>query len=483
MKIRRLMAGVCALSLALGLSACGTDSAGTTETEATTSETTTFTTKVQDESIKQEIADIAQDDEVNQVLTGDLENKTIKFFSTWDINPDGTGKDVPIDLQLFQERYGGSIEWISTTWDTRYSDMSTYVLGGEGIDFFPTNDMDNFPKGAVNGMYVPYDNYVDFSSELWAPVQTINDQFMWMGGHYLIVLSADAGVVCMYNKQTIEENGFDDPAELLEKGEWTWDTFKDMMMEFTNPEEGYYGIDGYWTEAALLLTTGVPAVELKNGKMVSNLSSPDLERVLNFQYELNTNHINLPKVEFDWAEQPARVGEGKTLFYPIGFYKLYMTKDQWSADLGEDVGFVPMPKDPEADNYYLPAGLNSYALLKGGKNPEGVIKYLECKLVTQTNEKAKELGTTMLKNDYGWTDDMVAMKDKIVEMTNEHPMVDFYNGGSDDMKAILDSGESGIRCSLANGREWSEVRLEIEETIDALIEDYNAQAEAAAAEQ
>ena len=468
------------MSLAFGLTACADGEGGGATTSETTSETTTFTTKAQDESMKQEVANLAQEDEIQNLLTGDLENKTIKFFSTWDINPDGSGKDVPIELQLFQERYGGNIEWISTTWDTRYSDMSTYVLGGEGVDFFPTNDMDNFPKGAVNGMYVPYDQYVDFSSELWAPTKAMNDQCQWMDNHYLIILGATEGTVVIYNKDTIEENGLEDPAQLLADGEWTWDTFKDMMADFCDPESGCYGLDGWWTEASILLTTGVPCVSLENGQMKSNIGNADLERVMNFQYELFSAGYNLPKAEYDWTEQPQRVGEGKTLFFPAGLWKIYSAKDQWGAIFGENAMFVPMPKDPEADKYYLPAGMDSYALLKGGQNHEGVIKYLECKLVAATNEKTKELGRQQLINDYGWSDEMIEMKDKVAEITNEAPVFDFYNGGDDDMKSILDSGEAGVRSALAQGIEWSETRAAIEETIDAMIEAYNEQGRTAA---
>ena len=43
-------------------------------------------------------------------LTGELENKTIKWLSTWDINSDATGKTTPVELAIFQERYGGKIE-------------------------------------------------------------------------------------------------------------------------------------------------------------------------------------------------------------------------------------------------------------------------------------------------------------------------------------------------------------------------------------
>ena len=39
----------------------------------------------------------------------ELENKTIKWFANWDINPDSTGKTKPIELVLFEEKYHGKI--------------------------------------------------------------------------------------------------------------------------------------------------------------------------------------------------------------------------------------------------------------------------------------------------------------------------------------------------------------------------------------
>lgn len=43
-----------------------------------------------------------------------LENGTLKWLSFWDINPTD-GKPVPVSLQLFQTKYGGTIEYIPTT--------------------------------------------------------------------------------------------------------------------------------------------------------------------------------------------------------------------------------------------------------------------------------------------------------------------------------------------------------------------------------
>ena len=61
-----------------------------------------------DSSVREEIHENAEN---NDLLTGELENKEIKWLSDWDINPDGTGKNVPTELRrgnrlLLCRKYG-----------------------------------------------------------------------------------------------------------------------------------------------------------------------------------------------------------------------------------------------------------------------------------------------------------------------------------------------------------------------------------------
>ena len=132
------------------------------------------------------IKNVAMQDEL---LEGELENKTIKWLATWDINPDDTGKNVPIDLAVFQERYGGEVRYYPVAYDERYEKLAQYINSGEEIDFFSGSDMDAFPKGAIKEMFVPVDDYIDFDSELWKDVKEVNDSFEWNDKHYLTAVN------------------------------------------------------------------------------------------------------------------------------------------------------------------------------------------------------------------------------------------------------------------------------------------------------
>ncbi len=425
-----------------------------------------------DSATAAEVAEIASQDER---LTGELSNKTVKWLANWDINPDGSGKNTPIELAIFQSRYGGKIEFTNSDWDNRFEDLANRITGGEGIDFFPASDLDVIPRGAIKEMFVPIDDYIDFNDPLFTDMKPVMDRFMWNGKHYVIANAVSGDNCCViYNRDTMEENGLDDPAKLFNEGKWDWKAFQNQLKQFCDPENGQFGIDGWWFEAGLSATCGVPYIDLKDGKLVNNLKDPAIERLQNWMYELgSSNAVAIGVGDFGWTAMPNYIGEGKTLYYPCGLWAVYCEKSQWVANFGENMMFVPMPKDPNASEYYIPCGLDGYVMVKGGQNPEGVAKFAACKRVTITNDRANELATQQLFDDYGWTQEMVDMKKKLDEMAQAHPFYDFFKSISTDITDILDSNETGIRATSKGQVQWSEVVGAVNSTIDAFLKQAN----------
>ena len=250
---------------------------------------------------------------------------------------------------------------------------------------------------------MPIDDYIDFEDPLFKDTKPISDLFMWNGKHYVIANNVTGdNCVVIYNRETVEENGLKDPAKLFAEGKWDWNTFTDELKQFADPENGQFGLDGWWFEAGLSATTGVPYIGMENGKLVSNLKDPAIERVQNWFYELGTsNCVAIGVGDFGWTTHKEYIGEGKELFYPCGVWALL--NDSWKKDFGENAMFVPMPKDPEAKDYYIPCGLDGYVMVKGGHTPEGVAKFAACKRMMITNQRADEIATELLYTDYGWT--------------------------------------------------------------------------------
>ena len=421
-----------------------------------------------DDSVRKQISENANS---TDLLTGELENKKGNWFATWDINPDKTGKNVPTELAVFQERYGGEIEWISVDYKDRYDKLATAINNGEGIDFFYAGDLDAFPRGVVKPMFQPVDDYIDFSSPLWDEMRDFNDSLMWNGKHYVVTVQF-TGDVCavIYNRKTVQEAGLDDPAELYYNDKWDWNTFEDMLDKFVDPANQRYGIDGWWFEYGLIGTIDVPVIQIKDGKLINNVGSPQMEKVQNFMYRLYThNLVAIGSEDYGWEDKPSYIAEGKTLFYPCGLYQFYCSPDIWKKNFGEDAFFVPMPKDPDSDSYHIPLGMDAYTIVNGAGNPEGVAKYLECKRFVLYDKETRAICDAQMTADYGWTDEMVKMKDSMYNLAVANPQVDVSKGVTDDCSELLDTS---LRLTT-RGTPWNETYDSISAVVQKYIDDVN----------
>lgn len=463
MNVKRIASAMTAMTLVFGISACSNEEGTNTAVTSATTLGTVNTAEFNDED--KEIINNVAEEKINRTL----ENKTIKWMANWDINPDNTGKSKSAALTMFEEQFGGTVKYYPTTFENRFSDLSTAVLGGEGIDFFPIGSLDGYVSGIVNGMFQPVDDYVDFNSELWSDVKIANDQLAVNGKHFSLITDVVAGEVVIYNRKTIEENGLDDPEELLANGEWTWDAYNKMLADFVDEDSGKSGIDGWWIEQPLYLTTGKGLISLDNGVLTSNIRSTEMERAMNYIYDIGRNSFLLDKSIYGYTTQEHFIGTGEELFYPCGLWCLWVAN--WDTVFGEDAMFVPMPKDPSSDEYYLPAGLEGFMLCKGAQNPEGVAIYCECNRAVIQDEAAQALSSSKIIEDYGWREDMVEMMNYINDMTRQHPVFELYAGVSADINDLL----STAKQAASNGTEWRTTVNTYADTVETLVNEINAQ--------
>lgn len=460
-KLKALLASLTMSVIAFSATACGKTGSDTSKNE-----------EYKMPPDREEKLNKVLESEKNYTLDGELENKTIKWMSDWDINPNKTDPIPHSDLYYFQKVYGGKIEYYHVDYEQRYEKLAEAISSGEGIDFFFAGNGDAIPKGAVREMFVPVDDYIDFESPLWKDVKPVNDSLMWNDKHYAAVVQTTGdSVAVVYNRKTMQEAGLEDPAVLYENDEWTWDTFQEMLEKYVDTSNQRYGIDGWWFELGLIGTTGVPPVSISDGKLVNNLADPAMERVQNWLYELNQKDlIAIGSDDYGWEAKPNYIGEGKLLFYPVGLYEFYSKPEVWQEKYGEDVFFVPMPRDPDADKYYVPAKMEAYSIVSGASNPEGVARYLDCKRYVLLNKEARTVADSMYTEDYGWTQEMVDMKESLQTLADENPVIDISRGVSADCGEILDNS---LR-NAARGNPWNETYDSISSVVQNYIDKVNS---------
>lgn len=470
-KMKKLLAGTLALSMAASFISCGPAKSDGKE-EATTKPGVDLS-----EEDKETISELK-----DQLPDIELENKELKWLAHYDINPtDGAVKSP--GLELFEQKYGGKIKWVQTTWNTRYDDLASQVMGKNSPDFFPASDMDTFPKGAIKGMFDPIDDVIDLESDLWKETKDSSDQFIFNGKHYVAVIDVSPNYVCVYNTTTIADNGLDDPAELFANDEWTWDKFKEMIDDFiSSGSEGSdrAGLDGYWYVKAISESCGKPMIGLEDGKLVNNMADPDIEKVQNFMYELQKQSgVVFDRSSNNWSTRgDGTTGEGlgtyQTLFIPVGLWGIECSvenaKPFGDVEAGE-IMFVPMPRDPDSDTYYISSRVEGFNLCKGAPNPDGFAAYMNCLMVAKNN--TQEISEKTLTEEYKWNQDMVDMKNKIHEMALANPVFDFQSGVSSEMDAIMETVSQATMVTGGGATTWTECRSANEKAVDFLIDEAN----------
>ncbi len=466
MNIKRIAAAVSAVGMVLALAGCDDEqgsSAPASNSGAPVQQQTSGSTATMKPEDAEKIAEI-------DIGAEKLKNGTVKFLSSWDLNP-AEGQPIAPALEMFQTQFGGRIEFIETPWDNRYDKLAALVQSDDSPDMFSAGDMDVFPKGAISGMFESLDKYVDFDSELWAPMKNVNEQFAFAGKHYVGAIDVESDCVMFYNKRTILDNGLEDPAKLLEEGNWNWDTLWTMMTAFCDRDSEKFATDGWWFEGAISLTTGYPYIGMSDGKIVHNLDNEMVERAQEYMLKMKKNDLPFPKNEYNWQIVPKNIAAGKTLFYPVGTYALY-PYNNIIQDFGDmsDVMFVPLPKCPYTDEYFLPARVSGFSLCKGAKNPEGVAAYLNCAMATRDSEAALEIGKRQAFDEYGWTQEQWDMFQLVADMTAEHPVIEMYNAVSTN---VADLVNNPMKEAYNSGASWTQTRESIRAAVQAELDEAN----------
>lgn len=469
-KQKRVLALISALVLMASVTGCSDSSSGSA------SETTASTApKELNEEDKAVIADIDIGEDEN------TEVGTVKWFSFYDINPADNKPKMPA-LELFETKFGGKIEYMETVWENRYNDMANLIIAGNAPDIYPAQEFDTFPTDAITGKCQAWDDYLDFNdADLWAGVpgaKQLSDMHTINGKHYVAAVGTYSKCVMIYNKRTIEENGLDDPAELLAEDNWTWDTFRKMCTDFCSREDDKFAYDWWDFEVQLVGTTGVVPISMEDGVLVNNLASPEIERAQDFLYNLKRDDLPFPHREYGWDVQPSRIADGRTLFYPIGTWALWEADLSAYGDQGE-IMFVPMPRDPKADAYYLPSSMDAYALCKEASNPEGAAAYMKCILITSNTDETREMTEKQYREDYGWTDEMIDMMHTVDELTDAHPTTPILFKGAFNKELANIVDDRLKQCTYSEtGTEWSVSREEIYLAVDTEVNEVNAQIQA-----
>lgn len=99
-------------------------------------------------------------------------------------------------------------------------------------------------------------------------------------------------------------------------------------------------------------------------------------------------------------------------------------------------------------------------------------------MAAEQQEQVEELADTLtgeLENktvkwlDFGWTDEMIEMRDEVSRLTKENPVRDVYDGMPTDVSVLI----SDAFNSPIQGGDWFEQRDSINELVDLSVQEVN----------
>ena len=165
------------------------------------------------------------------------------------------------------------------------------------------------------------------------------------------------GEALVWNKTKFEAYGLPNLYELVENGEWTWETFKQIAIEATRDLDGD-GVTDIWGYAPYAYPWGFPEAHNwlatnganvttvdENGRVVFALDSPAALEALNFYQELH-------QLGVAYTKEPGyqAISNDKVLMAFCPMWTLFILENH-----SDELGLVPLPRGPRMDKHVFPA--------------------------------------------------------------------------------------------------------------------------------
>lgn len=396
MKKIRALAALVSAAMIMGIAGCAEETPQSQPSSPTENPVTTVATTVDPDEFA--ATDIKVKDITSEDYTPDGNAGKVKYLGYYDLA--GDQKSSQPYLIFNSEKYGGEIEYTNCSSGGEYfTALATKIAADDSPDIVLYEWL-SFPGGMSKGMYEPLDEYFDLDTALWKDMKTTVDDFAFKGKHYYYPHKIRCNFALNYNRRTFEEANLTDPYDLYMQGNWTWDTWRDLMINFCNLDDENIGYaSAADVLAAFVSTTGVNFVDVQSdGTISNNLSDPAVTRAMGFIEELYRYGVMFQPSEFNywlspelWATNSDRVlfiGIEPEWCYSAATAKIQNPKGTENDihDTISDFAFVPFPRDPSADKYYHAYDTYGFMVPKGAKNIKGAVDWIYCNRVYETDE-------------------------------------------------------------------------------------------------
>lgn len=325
----------------------------------------------------------------------------------WNTNQDAEGDDeATLDLKAFnraicqskfdnvttiENKYNITFYWQNLTYTGVQESINTSILAGSpDCDIYLVETSMAVPA-QVNNLAL------DLKTVLPEDADVLSSQvvmaYVDLGDGKACILKRVSGMTLVeatyplgFNMQMLAANGLEDPRDLWERGEWTWDKFNEYCQILTQDTDGdgqidQYGYCGYVAETfeQLMMANGGSIASGKTETLTSNAVGEALQQMYDMY---NTFNVCYP---YDYDGTPSdsmrnQYRQNNIGFFPMACWITANNYDYSSDPLPFDIAYVRWPVGPSG-NKDTNAGKNDtggefYIIPNGVKDPELVYNFL-----------------------------------------------------------------------------------------------------------
>ena len=283
-------------------------------------------------------------------------------------------------VREIEEKYNVELRYVNLTYDgVRESINASALSGVPEVDIYEVDMKFGIPA-VLNGYAVSLEEMGLEGTDVFTTQEVLKYMSLMEQEHTYLFTPIGTGAVNAYvlafNMDLINAAGLENPQDLYDRGEWTWDKWREYLKVLTQDINGdgktdIYGFSGYWNQllSNLLLSNDTSIAGGKN----ETLSSPATLEVLDFIYTMyNYDKTARPWDSSNWNINNELYAAGLSGFW-IGADWLF--GEQGGGELPFEIGVVPWPCGPDGDaetnRHSLPQN-NWYFIPKGIEEPRFV---------------------------------------------------------------------------------------------------------------
>lgn len=266
-------------------------------------------------------------------------------------------------VEEVEEMFNCQIEWVNDNSPYVPETFVSKILAGEPVaDIQLLCRARAFFQIASEGLLMPLNDFLD--DEYWAnkplPYQA-KEHFMFKDQLYGFSVIDVGGWAIFWNKDFFAREGMPNPYDLIEQGEWTWETLRELGKMATKDTDGDGEIDqwGFYFEnlsggidqfGAFLSANNAAIGKLRDGEVVFTLDEPEAVEAIEFMRSLIFEDKTLLVTDYFYEFLSGNFAMVFT--HPWWFF--YAGDPAWMED---DAAILPYPAGPNGD----PTEINSYS--------------------------------------------------------------------------------------------------------------------------